>query len=146
MLRVAVRTTLVLFGLATVTALVLAQNPAGTAPTTGIRAKSLLGSTVNLQGGTQVGTIEDIVLSNEGVVDYLIVSENGKLVSVPWDAAKFNWEKRTATINISPEQFRQIPTYTSSAYPQYYSPAYQTQMYKYYNLRPGQVRRLERRR
>ena len=145
MMRVAVRTASALFVVAAVTALVMAQPPANTTPVGAIRAKSLLGSTVNLQGGTQVGTVEDMVLNNEGVVDYLIVSENGKLVSVPWDAAKFNWQKRTATINVSPAQFRQVPTFTAPNYPQFYAPAYQTQMYKYYNLRPGQVRRLERR-
>jgi len=86
------------------------------------------------------------VLSNEGVVDYLVVSQDGKLVTVPWDAATFNWGKRTATIHISPEQYRKIPTYTSTTYPEFYSPTYRTDVYKYYNLRPGQIRRLERRR
>jgi len=95
-------------------------NPPGTgSPTTGVRAKSLLGTTVTLQGGTRAGTIEDIVLSNDGVVDYLIVSEGGKLVTVPWDAVNFNYQKRTATINLAPEQYRRIPTYTTTEYPQY---------------------------
>src|ERR1700690_3863155 len=77
-----------------------------------LHVKSILGATVNLQSGTGIGTVHDIVLNDDGVVDYLVVSDNGKLVTVPWEAAKFNIERRTAVINISSEQFRQIPTYT----------------------------------
>ena len=110
-----------------------------------VRVKSILGSTVNLQSGTGVGTVQDIILNDDGVVDYLVVSDNGKLVTVPWEAAKFNWEKRSAVINVSPEQFRQIPTYTTERYPDFYTPAYRTQVYRHYGLTPGRERRLERR-
>ena len=92
-----------------------------------------------------MGTVEDIVLSDEGVVDYLIVSNDGKLVTVPWDAAKFDFGKRMATVNIAPERFQQIPTYTTTNYPNFYAPAYRTEVYKAYGLTPGQQRRLERR-
>lgn len=110
-----------------------------------VRAKSVLGAKVSIQGGTGVGTVEDIVLSNEGVVDYLIVSDGGKLVSVPWEAAKFNYQQRSATINITQDQYRQIPTFTPERYPNFYTPEYRTQVYRYYGLTPGQERRLERR-
>ncbi len=110
-----------------------------------LRVKNIIGATVNLQSGTGVGTVQDIVINDEGVVDYLVVSENGKLITVPWDAARFNGEKRSVVINISPEQFRQIPTYTTERYPDFYTPTYRTQIYRYYGLTPGRERRLERR-
>jgi len=147
MWRTAVRTVSALSLLAVAAALAVGKVPTGSGTGTGttVRVKSLLGTTVTLQGGARAGTVEDVVLSNEGVVDYLVVSEGGKLVTVPWDAVKFNWGKRTATVNLTQEQYRKIPTYTPTTYPQFYSPTYQAQVYKYYNLRPGQVRRLERR-
>jgi hypothetical protein len=114
-------------------------------PATTVRAKSILGAKVALKGGTSAGTVEDIVLSNEGVVDYLVVSSGGKYVTVPWDAARFDYNKRMATIELTQEQYQKIPTYTSEAYPNYYSPEYRTQTYKYYGLTPGRERRLERR-
>jgi len=114
-------------------------------PQSALRAKNILGSQVQLKGNASAGTIEDIVFDDEGVIDYFIVSQNGKLVTVPWQAAKFNFEKRTAVIDITPEQYQKIPTYTVQSYPQFYTPTYQTEIYGYYNLKPGQARRFERR-
>ena len=100
---------------------------------------------MSLQGGNNAGTVHDIVFNDEGVVDYLVVSEGGKMVTVPWEAVKLNYEKRTAVINITQDQFRQIPTYTSEQYPNFYTPEYRTQVYRYYGITPGRERRLERR-
>src|SRR5437763_4986596 len=118
------------------------QTTQGNSTHTALRAKSILGASVSLQGGTSVGTVHDIVLNDDGVVDYLIVSEGGKLVTVPWEAAKFNYEKRTAVINITQDQFRQIPTYSVEQYPNFYAPEYRTQVYRYYGLTPGRERRV----
>lgn len=126
---------------------VTGQAPAATAApaTQTYRAKQILGSKVALQGNTAAGTVDDIVLDDHGNVDYLIVANaDGQLVTVPWDAAVFNAEKQTATIQITPEQFKQVPTYTPQQYPVYSTPAYRVQTYKYYGLTPGQNRRLIR--
>ena len=109
------------------------------------RAKSLMGARISIQGGTEVGTVDDIVFGSDGQVDYLIVNNNGKLVSVPWDAAKFDLKQRVATVNITQQQFQAIPTFTVEQYPSFYTPAYRTQVYQWYNLNPQQQRRLERR-
>jgi len=124
----------------------VAERTADTRTGTAVRAKQILGTRVSIRGGTAVGTVDDIVLSNEGVVDYLIVAHEGKLVTVPWDATKFDYEKRAATVDITQEQYRTIPTYTTERYPNFYAPAYRTEVYRYYGLTPGQGRRLERRR
>jgi hypothetical protein len=121
------------------------QTQPGATTSHALRAKQILGAQVSLQGGNSVGTIEDIVLNSDGVIDYLIVSEGGKLVSVPWDAAKFNYERRTAVINITPERFREIPTFTVNRYPDFYAPNYRVDVYRHYGLTPGRERRLERR-
>ena len=137
-----VRSACALALLAAATQVAPAQETSTAAP---VRARSILGAKVSIQGGTGVGTVEDIILSNDGVVDYLIVSDGGKLVTVPWEATKFNYEQRAATVNITQEQYRQIPTYTTQRYPNFYTPAYRTEVYRYYGLTPGQERRLDRR-
>src|SRR5438874_6268780 len=109
------------------------------------RAKQILGSKVLIQNNTAVGTVDDIVLSDAGEVEYLIVINDGKYVTVPWSAATYNYQQRVATVNIAPEQFKVIPTYTATTYPQFFTPEYRTQVYKYYGVTPGQMRRMERR-
>jgi hypothetical protein len=108
------------------------------------RAKQILGSKVAIQGNTAIGTVEDIVFDDAGNLEFLIVSDGGKLVTVPWEAARWNLTDRTAVINITPEQYKVIPRYTVQTYPQYFTPTYRTEVYKYYNLTPRELRRLER--
>jgi hypothetical protein len=81
------------------------------------RAKQVIGSKVSIEGNISIGVVADIVFADDGYLEYLIVQNENKLVTVPWQAAKFNFEKRVAVINITPERFKVIPTYTADQYP-----------------------------
>ncbi|MBX9583539.1 MAG: PRC-barrel domain-containing protein [Gemmataceae bacterium] len=129
-----------------------AQPPAAQPPAAGtepapaaIRAKQVLGTKVSIQGNISIGTVEDIVFSDAGQVEYLIVNNDNKLVTVPWSAATFNFEKQTAVVNLTPAQFKVIPTFTVTTYPAFFAPTYRADVYKVYGLTPGQLRRLDRR-
>lgn len=108
------------------------------------RAKRILGTGVQIEGNISIGTVDDIVFRDDGIVEYLVVLNEGKLISIPWEAAKFNFEKKTATVGITREQYKLIPTFTIETYPRFFTPEYQIQTYKFYGLTPGQERRLER--
>jgi hypothetical protein len=120
-----------------------AQPPQGGPPE--YRAKQILGTAVHIQGNIGIGKVEDIVFGDDGLVEYLVVLNEGKLISVPWEAAKFNFEKRIATVNITRDQYQAIPTFTVETYPRFFTPEFQVQTYKYYGLTPAQERRIERR-
>jgi hypothetical protein len=107
------------------------------------RARSVLGTNVSIQGGLSIGRVEDIIFDDDGYVDYLIVLNQGKYVTVPWQAAKFNFEQRTATVNITQQQFQQVPTFTVQNWPTF-DAAYQQRIYGFYGLTPHE-RRIERR-
>ena len=109
------------------------------------RAKQILGTSIMIQGNTAVGTVDDLVFDEAGNLEYLIVANEGKLSTVPWEAAKFDLEKKMAVLPLTAAQYGVIPTYTTTTYPSYYTPAYRTQMYKFYNLTPRELRRIERR-
>jgi hypothetical protein len=109
------------------------------------RAKQILGSSITIQNNTAIGIVDDIVFDEAGNLEYLIVNNDGKLSTVPFEAAQFNVEKKTAIVNITPEQYKVIPTYTTTTYPSFYTPEYRTAVYKQYNLTPRQLRVLERR-
>ena len=122
-----------------------AAQPAAAAAT--FRAKQVLGSKILIQNNTAIGTVEDLVFDDAGNMDYLIVSTaDNKLITIPWDAAKFDVEKKTAIIAITPERFKAIPTYTVTTYPNFYTPTYRTEVYKFYGLTPRELRRIERKR
>lgn len=100
------------------------------------KAKQVLGSKVSLQGGVSIGTVDDIIFSDAGHVDYLVIINEGKYVIVPWQAAKFDFEKQTASVNITQAQYREVPTFTTQQWPNVYEPTYITRTYRYYNLQP----------
>jgi hypothetical protein len=124
-----------------------AEPNARQAPSQTYRAKQVLGAKLTITGDVSIGTVDDIVFADDGYIEYLIVQNEGKMVTVPWEAAKFDFEKRIATVNVTQEQFRQVPTYTQQQYPTYSAPAYRTQIYKAYGigLTNGQERRADRR-
>ena len=113
-------------------------------PVTHYRAKQVLGTKVFITGETGIGTVEDLVFDEAGNMDYLIVDNGGKLITLPWEAAKFNFEKKTAVVAITADQYKAIPTYTVTTYPSFYTPTYRTEVYKYYGLTPRDLRRLKR--
>jgi hypothetical protein len=107
------------------------------------RVKGVLGSRVSIQGGLSVGAVDDIIFDDDGYIDYLVVLNEGKYVVVPWQAAKFNFAERAATVDISQQQFQQVPTFSIQAWP-VFDAAYRQHIYRYYNL-PGRERRIDRR-
>ena len=86
------------------------------------RAKQVLGAKVSLDGGSAAGTVDDIVFDDSGSIEYLLVINKGKLVTVPWDAATFNPQQQTAVIKITPKQYGPAQTYTAEKYPAFSAP------------------------
>lgn len=110
------------------------------------RARSILGSKVNIQGNQGIGTVDDIVFGDDGYIDYVIVANEGKYVTVPWEAAKFDLEKRTASIEITQERYKEIPVFTAETWPNVYEPAYREKVYTYYGVKPRREIRIDKRR
>jgi len=113
-------------------------------PAVTYRAKEILGSKIMIQNNTAVGTVDDIVFDSAGNLEYLIVANEGKLVTVPWEATRFDVKSQTAVVNITPEVYKTIPTYTVTTYPEFFTPVYRTTTYKYYGLTPRELRRIDR--
>ena len=109
------------------------------------RAKQIIGSKILIENNTDVGIVDDIVFDDAGNLEYLIVNNDGKLTTVPFEAAQFDIQKRIATVVITQDQYKAIPTYSTTTYPNFYTPEYRTQVYKTYNINPRELRRIERR-
>jgi hypothetical protein len=111
-----------------------------------LRVKQLLGAKISIQNNTGIGTVDDIVISDAGDVDYVVVkNSDNKYVSVPWSTIAWNKGYTTGTVNIAPEKFKTVPTYDATNYPDYFTPTYRNSLYQFYGATPGQLRRLNRR-
>ncbi len=122
-----------------------APPPADARPAQTMRARDIMGSKVSLKGGLAIGTVDDIIFDDSGDIDYLVVQNEGKDVLVPWDAAKFDFSSRAATVDITQDQYKTIPTYAPTELPtNVYEPAFQTRIYGYYNLKPRERREIRR--
>ena len=111
------------------------------------RAKQVLGTKIMIKGDTAaIGTVDDLVFDEAGNLEYLIVDNGGKLTTVPFEAAMFDLEKKMATLTINADQYKLIPTYTTTTYPSFYTPTYRTDTYKYYGVTPRDLRVINRRR
>ncbi len=106
------------------------------------RAKQVLGTKILIANDTAIGTVDDLVFDEAGNLEYLIVENGGRLFTVPFEAAKFNVEKRMAVLSLTAEQYKVIPTYTATTYPSFYTPTYRTETYKYYGVTPRELRRI----
>jgi hypothetical protein len=109
------------------------------------RVSSVIGTTVSLRGNTSLGKIDDIVLNDNGCVDYLVVAYDDKFVLVPWSSARVDFGNRTVTVDIERDRFRDAPTFTREAWPDLSDSKYVDKVYKFYGAKPGRVRGEERR-
>lgn len=107
------------------------------------KATLLIGSTVNIENAS-VGKVTDIILSEGGCVDYLVVAEEGRNVLVPWAAARVDFVKPTVGIEIQREKWREVPTFTADRWPDLSDARYTERLYTFYGVSPGRERRIDR--
>jgi len=92
------------------------------------RVSQILGSTVQLQGVNNFGKVEDIILSDEGGIGYLVVvSADGKSAMLPWNAGNLNYAQRTITYDVTPQAVQPL-YFERNAYPNLRAPQYTTRM------------------
>jgi PRC-barrel domain len=76
-----------------------------------LRSSAIIGSTANFQGGTALGTVSEVVFSDSGCVEYVVVSYQNRFVPIPWMATTYNSADRILLLSIDQAQLRQIPTF-----------------------------------
>jgi len=77
--------------------------PDGTTTTEVRRVSQVIGSNVALQGANDFGKVEDIVLNDNGCIEYVVVTRGGQYAMLPWDAASLNYGRRVVTFNVAPQ-------------------------------------------
>lgn len=80
-----------------------------------IRSSVFIGAPVSISGGVSLGTVQDVVLSDGGCVDFVIVNYDNRLVPVPWMAGTFRADDRAFLLTLQENQLAQLPTFTDFA-------------------------------
>ena len=84
----------------------------------GWRASKMIGSSVYNDENQQVGSIDDLLLSNDNKVTIAVVSVGGflglgsKLIAVPYDHLKIGQDRRVTLPGASQETLNSLPSFT----------------------------------
>jgi sporulation protein YlmC with PRC-barrel domain len=88
-----------------------------------IRASELMDKSVKDQQGNEIGSVEDLIVSQEGEVEFLILSEGAEFlgigeeefIPIPWDqvdAQGYSPDQDELTVNVDEQTLREAPTFT----------------------------------
>jgi sporulation protein YlmC with PRC-barrel domain len=87
------------------------------------RASKILGKKVISQKGEDLGKIEDLVLSKDGCLDFMILAPGGllgtgdQLIPIPWKAVTTGAQADTIIINMDKSQLEKAPNFESKKWP-----------------------------
>lgn len=80
------------------------------------RISAVVGGSVRLSAGASIGKIEDIVISDQGCIEYVIVSYHDRFVPIPWSVATVRFEDRVVLLDIDQARFDEIPTFARNEF------------------------------
>lgn len=89
------------------------------------RVSKILGKKVISQKGEDLGKIEDIVLSKDGCLDYMILAPGGllgtgdRLIPIPWKAVKTGAQADTIIVDMDKGQLEKAPNFESKKWPNF---------------------------
>ena len=89
------------------------------------RVSKILGKKVISQKGEDLGKIEDLMLSKEACLDYIILAPGGllgtgdRLIPIPWKALKTGAQADTIIIDMDKSQLEKAPSFESKTWPNF---------------------------
>ena len=89
------------------------------------RVSKILGKKVISEKGEDLGKIEDLVLSKEACLDYIILAPGGvlgtgdRLIPIPWKSVKTGAQADTIIIDLDKSQLEKAPTFESKKWPNF---------------------------
>src|SRR5262249_44596414 len=88
-----------------------------TTTTTVRKVSAIIGTKVSLKSDS-LGTVKDIVISEDGCIDYLIVDDREEYVAVPWGAVRYDVSEKTiiVTSTVTRDRLKAV-RFRSSSWP-----------------------------
>jgi hypothetical protein len=109
------------------------------------RGTTLIGSTVRLENGHTLGRVDDIVLSEDGYVEFIVVSVSGlrgmsgRLAVLPFAVGQADFGRRTVYVDWSEEDLRRAPIFfSSSRWPDFTDTTWTEDVFAYFEISDSQ--------
>lgn len=67
------------------------------------KVSQIIGSSVLLQDNASYGKVEDIVLNEDGCIEYVVVSREDRYALMPWGVATVDYGQRTVVFDVTPQ-------------------------------------------
>ena len=99
-----------------------------------VKLSRILKSKVVIQQDQPAGTVTDVVLSDAGCVEYIVVSNEDQYYVVPYTAAQVRYTDQIVFVDMAPAQFQNVTYFGANNWPNLYAPAYRNQIYSFYGL------------
>ncbi len=105
------------------------------------RADAIIGLEVMNDAGQQLGKVEDLTFSDDGRINYLVISRGGvlgfgsKLCAIPWQSANTRIHENAVIVDVSKESLDNAPTFENWA--DFSQGDYQQQVRGYYGEEGG---------
>jgi sporulation protein YlmC with PRC-barrel domain len=75
------------------------------------RLSTVIGANVTLHDGHVVGPVEDIVLNEDGCIDYVVIAYEDQYLPVPWSFATVNFEERVLVLDLDEARLLRAPMF-----------------------------------
>jgi len=110
-----------------------------------IKASDLMDKTVNTQQGEEVGTVKDVVIGQQGEIQYVVLEPSGdlekedQLLPVPFDTIQAESGKDALTVSLDMEKLRNAPAITQDQWENITNQDIDTQVRGYYGTEGGMM-------
>ena len=85
--------------------------------TTVRRVSTFIGASVELQAGGAFGRVEDVIINDEGCIDFVVVVFEEKLIAVPFTLTRVDFGRRVVFLNAERDFLLRAPTFTRDRFP-----------------------------
>jgi len=101
------------------------------------RVSSVLQANVRVEGGDQIGRVEDVVINDSGCVEFVVISYEDKYLVVPWTITTVSYEQKVVTLDITRDRLAQAPTFTRNNWSYLSNPQWVRRVQTFYSSDSG---------
>jgi hypothetical protein len=81
------------------------------------RVSSVIGAAVQLQAGGEFGKVEDLVINEQGCIDFTVVVFEEKFIAVPFTLTRVDFARKVVVIDVERERLLRAPSFARTQFP-----------------------------